>query len=226
MRRYARIGLLMVGCAAVLVYQTRRLGLTVDETSHFAAAYSYWLGEDVLQPRGRTAAHPGDLRLGSPPVARAAASRHRRLERSRRLHDRRGNSRPSQHPRAPPAVLYPPAVPGLPPADRLPAVALGPPVVRRTGGALPRRVRRPGAHHSGSRRSDQLRRARRLRSLVVRLRGLEILAHPQCGPLADALARHAFRGARQVHAAAAGGRRVRIGPLERPAPSGRRSPSH
>ena len=49
-RKYARIGLLLVGCAAILVYQTRRLGLTVDETSHFAAAYSYWLGEDVLQP--------------------------------------------------------------------------------------------------------------------------------------------------------------------------------
>src|SRR5258708_17932573 len=50
MRRYARIGLLIVGCAAALTYQTRRLGLTVDETSHFAAAYSYWLGEDALQP--------------------------------------------------------------------------------------------------------------------------------------------------------------------------------
>lgn len=50
MRRYAGIGLLMVGCAAALTYQTRHLGLTVDETSHFAAAYAYWLGEDVLQP--------------------------------------------------------------------------------------------------------------------------------------------------------------------------------
>ena len=50
MRRYAGIGLLIVGCAAALIYQTRRLGLTVDETSHFAAAYMYWLGEDVLQP--------------------------------------------------------------------------------------------------------------------------------------------------------------------------------
>jgi hypothetical protein len=50
MRRYAGIGLLMIGCAAALVYQTRRLGLTVDETSHFAAAYMYWLGEDVLLP--------------------------------------------------------------------------------------------------------------------------------------------------------------------------------
>jgi hypothetical protein len=50
MRRYARIGLVLLACAAALVYQTRRLGLTVDETSHFAAAYSYWLGEDTLQP--------------------------------------------------------------------------------------------------------------------------------------------------------------------------------
>lgn len=37
-------------CAVTLVLETRRTGLTVDETSHFAAAYSYWLGEDVLQP--------------------------------------------------------------------------------------------------------------------------------------------------------------------------------
>jgi hypothetical protein len=50
MRRYAAIGLLLLGCAAALVYQTRRLGLTVDETSHFAAAYAYWQGEDVLEP--------------------------------------------------------------------------------------------------------------------------------------------------------------------------------
>src|ERR1035437_9589284 len=50
MRRYAGIGLLIVGCGAALTYQARRLGLTVDETSHFAAAYMYWLGEDVLQP--------------------------------------------------------------------------------------------------------------------------------------------------------------------------------
>jgi hypothetical protein len=50
MRRYGGIGLLMVCYAAALVYQTRRTGLTVDETSHFAAAYMYWLGEDVLSP--------------------------------------------------------------------------------------------------------------------------------------------------------------------------------
>jgi hypothetical protein len=45
-----RFGLLILGCAIAWVYQTLRTGLTVDETSHFAAAYSYWLGEDVLQP--------------------------------------------------------------------------------------------------------------------------------------------------------------------------------
>ncbi len=50
MRSYAGIGLLILACAAALIYQSRRLGLTVDETSHFAAAYMYWLGEDVLQP--------------------------------------------------------------------------------------------------------------------------------------------------------------------------------
>src|SRR5665811_2249171 len=50
MRRYSGIGLLIVGSALALVYQTRHLGLTVDETSHFAAAYTYWLGEDVLLP--------------------------------------------------------------------------------------------------------------------------------------------------------------------------------
>ena len=50
MRRYAGIGLLIVGCAAALVHQARHLGLSVDETSHFAAAYAYWLGEGGLQP--------------------------------------------------------------------------------------------------------------------------------------------------------------------------------
>ena len=50
MRRYAAIGLLLLGCAAALIYQTRRPGLTVDESSHFAAAYAYWQGEDVLEP--------------------------------------------------------------------------------------------------------------------------------------------------------------------------------
>ena len=50
MRRYAEIGLLIASCAAALIYQARRIGLTVDETSHFAAAYSYWLGKDILEP--------------------------------------------------------------------------------------------------------------------------------------------------------------------------------
>jgi len=50
MRSYARIGLLLSLCALALVLQARHLGLAVDETSHFAAAYSYWLGADVLEP--------------------------------------------------------------------------------------------------------------------------------------------------------------------------------
>src|SRR5215472_14555832 len=48
--RYTAIALLLVGCAIALVYQSRRMGLTVDETSHFAASYMYWLGEDGLDP--------------------------------------------------------------------------------------------------------------------------------------------------------------------------------
>src|SRR5436309_1570767 len=50
MRQYLGIGVLLAWCAAGLIYEARRLGLTVDETSHFAAAYMYWLGEDVLSP--------------------------------------------------------------------------------------------------------------------------------------------------------------------------------
>jgi hypothetical protein len=49
-RRYTPIALLLAGCAIALVYQSRRVGLTVDETSHFAASYMYWLGEDALDP--------------------------------------------------------------------------------------------------------------------------------------------------------------------------------
>jgi len=50
MRRYGGIGILLVCGAAALVYESRRTGLTVDETAHFATAYTWWLGEDVLQP--------------------------------------------------------------------------------------------------------------------------------------------------------------------------------
>jgi hypothetical protein len=50
MPRYAGIVLLLVCCAAGLTWQARHVGLTVDETSHFAAAYMYWLGQDVLLP--------------------------------------------------------------------------------------------------------------------------------------------------------------------------------
>jgi len=49
-RRYGAVAFLLICCAVALIFQARRTGLTVDETAHFAAAYSYWLGEDVLQP--------------------------------------------------------------------------------------------------------------------------------------------------------------------------------
>lgn len=45
-----KIGLLLFFCAAALTYQAHHLGVTIDEPSHFAAGYMYWLGEDVLQP--------------------------------------------------------------------------------------------------------------------------------------------------------------------------------
>ncbi|MDQ6663002.1 MAG: glycosyltransferase family 39 protein [Acidobacteriota bacterium] len=49
-RKYFGIGLLLLCYAAALAYQAKHIGLTIDEPSHFAAAYMYWLGEDVLQP--------------------------------------------------------------------------------------------------------------------------------------------------------------------------------
>ena len=78
MRRYAAIGLLLVGCAAALLYQTRRLGLTVDETSHFAAAYAYWQGEDVLEPPD------------APPLTRAICGWVPRLLKAPQLRDTNG----------------------------------------------------------------------------------------------------------------------------------------
>ena len=78
MRRYAAIGLLLVGCAAALLYQTRRLGLTVDETSHFAAAYAYWQGQDVLEPPD------------APPLTRAICGWAPRLLKAPQLRDTNG----------------------------------------------------------------------------------------------------------------------------------------
>ena len=78
MRRYAGIGLLIAGCAIALIYQSRHLGLTVDETSHFAAAYAYWLGEDVLQPSD------------APPLTRAICGWVPRLLRAPSLRDTNG----------------------------------------------------------------------------------------------------------------------------------------
>ena len=151
-------------------------------------------------------AHARDLRLGSTPSEGAATSRHQRLEGARRVPDRRGDPGPSEHSRAPPALLHAPPVSDLPPADRLPAVALGPPVVWRTGRASPCRLRRAGANHSRPRRADQFRRARRLWRAVVGLHGLEILAHSGSAALAAADAGHRRGRAHQVHAAAAGHR--------------------
>jgi Dolichyl-phosphate-mannose-protein mannosyltransferase len=49
-RRHLGIGLILLTSAAALTYQAQHVGLTTDEPSHFAAAYMYWLGEDVLVP--------------------------------------------------------------------------------------------------------------------------------------------------------------------------------
>src|ERR1035441_9217477 len=78
MRRYAGIGLLIVGCAAALVHQARHLGLSVDETSHFAAAYAYWLGEGGLQP------------ADAPPLTQAICGWVPRLLGAPRFRDTRG----------------------------------------------------------------------------------------------------------------------------------------
>jgi hypothetical protein len=47
---YAGIGLILLCLAAALLYEVKHTGLTVDEPSHFAAGYMYWLGDDVLIP--------------------------------------------------------------------------------------------------------------------------------------------------------------------------------
>jgi hypothetical protein len=49
-REYGGIGLIVVCLGAALVHEATHTGLTVDEPSHFAAGYMYWLGEDVLVP--------------------------------------------------------------------------------------------------------------------------------------------------------------------------------
>src|SRR5262249_17915460 len=49
-RKYGPIALLLIVLAAALIYEAKHTGLTVDEPSHFAAAYSYWLGQDILVP--------------------------------------------------------------------------------------------------------------------------------------------------------------------------------
>jgi hypothetical protein len=41
---------LLAVCAAALLFEAYHLGLTIDEPSHFAAGYAYWVGQDVLVP--------------------------------------------------------------------------------------------------------------------------------------------------------------------------------
>src|ERR1019366_811244 len=169
MRRYAGIGLLIVGCAAGLVHQARHLGLTVDETSHFAAAYVYWLGEGGLQP------------ADAPPLTQAICG----------------------------------WVPRL----------LGAPRPRDTNGWKERDAYLIGAEilDRPNIRARRLLFYTRLPLLVfplVCLRGLEILAHPQCGPVADYDAGRGSGSSHQVYVAAAGHCGVRVGSLERSAPPG------
>jgi hypothetical protein len=49
-RKYGPITLLLIVLTAALIYEAKHTGLTVDEPSHFAAAYMYWLGQDELLP--------------------------------------------------------------------------------------------------------------------------------------------------------------------------------
>lgn len=49
LKRYG-IHLILGVTLSLLVYEARRVGLSTDEPSHFAAGYSYWRGQDILQP--------------------------------------------------------------------------------------------------------------------------------------------------------------------------------
>ena len=93
----------------------------------------YWLGEDVLQPADAPPLTRAIWRLGAPPVGSAASCATPTVGSDRDAYMiGAGDSGSSEHTRAPPAVLYAPAVSVLPAADRFPALALGPPAVRRT----------------------------------------------------------------------------------------------
>lgn len=50
--RYVRWALAFVFLVytALLAYQARTVGMTIDEPSHLAAGYLYWLGQDILKP--------------------------------------------------------------------------------------------------------------------------------------------------------------------------------
>ena len=49
-RKYGPITLLLIVLSVGLIYEAKHTGLTIDEPSHFAAAYMYWLGQDILVP--------------------------------------------------------------------------------------------------------------------------------------------------------------------------------
>ena len=214
MRRYAAIGLLLVGCAAALLYQTRRLGLTIDETSHFAAAYAYWQGEDVLEPPD------------APPLTRAICGWVPRLLKAPQLRDTNGwkerdayligaeiLDRPNIRARRLlfytrlPFLLFPLLIVFL--LWHWGRQLFGEPVaiLLAVCGALEPTITRP-------RRADQFRRARRLWSAVVGLHGLEILVHAECAALVAPDAGDGRGRAYEVHPAAAGHPDVRTGPLE------------
>ncbi len=71
-KKYAGIILIVLCLAAALVYEAKRTGLTIDEPSHFAAGFAYWLGEDAHSFRYSTPDAPhwrlgrtGEARTGS-----------------------------------------------------------------------------------------------------------------------------------------------------------------
>ena len=182
----------------------------------------YWLGEDVLQP------------ADAPPLTRAICGWVPRLLGAPHPRDTTGwkerdaymigaeiLDRPNIRARR---LLFYTRLPFLvlPAADRFPALALGPPVVRRTDRALSCRVRRAGADHSRPRRSHQLR--RRL-PLLARfgsaMRRGGIGGSPQFTAAGGVgTGNHGPGCADQIHAAAASDLGLRTGALEGPARAG------
>ena len=50
-RERAAVALIVLGLTAALVYQAKRVGITVDEPAHVLSGYLFWLGQDNLEPR-------------------------------------------------------------------------------------------------------------------------------------------------------------------------------